>query len=100
MTSAMRGEVFHGNGLACRNDERLNGFASIQGPHSDDSCLTHMRMKHKHLLDLGWVHIQPRGRQDHVFLPIDNVEAVSYTHLRAHETPEHLVCRLLLEKKK
>ena len=28
-----------------------------------------------------------------------NVYAVSYTHLRAHETPEHLVCRLLLEKK-
>src|SRR5678815_5823313 len=26
--------------------------------------------------------------------------AVSYTHLRAHETPEHLVCRLLPEKKK
>ena len=28
-----------------------------------------------------------------------SVRAVSYTHLRAHETPEHLVCRLLLEKK-
>src|SRR5674536_9904 len=27
------------------------------------------------------------------------VQPVSYTHLRAHETPEHLVCRLLLEKK-
>ena len=26
------------------------------------------------------------------------LEPVSYTHLRAHETPEHLVCRLLLEK--
>ena len=25
---------------------------------------------------------------------------VSYTHLRAHETTLHLVCRLLLEKKK
>ena len=25
---------------------------------------------------------------------------VSYTHLRAHETRRHLVCRLLLEKKK
>jgi len=24
---------------------------------------------------------------------------VSYTHLRAHETSLHLVCRLLLEKK-
>eukprot|EP00658_Telonema_sp_P-2_P078001 TRINITY_DN7208_c0_g1_i1.p1 TRINITY_DN7208_c0_g1~~TRINITY_DN7208_c0_g1_i1.p1 ORF type:complete len:160 (+),score=42.95 TRINITY_DN7208_c0_g1_i1:54-533(+) len=30
----------------------------------------------------------------------DFSRAVSYTHLRAHETPEHLVCRLLLEKKK
>src|SRR5678815_5876767 len=25
------------------------------------------------------------------------IDPVSYTHLRAHETPEHLVCRLLLE---
>eukprot|EP00658_Telonema_sp_P-2_P037415 TRINITY_DN26917_c0_g1_i2.p1 TRINITY_DN26917_c0_g1~~TRINITY_DN26917_c0_g1_i2.p1 ORF type:complete len:552 (-),score=69.14 TRINITY_DN26917_c0_g1_i2:16-1671(-) len=29
-----------------------------------------------------------------------STDPVSYTHLRAHETPEHLVCRLLLEKKK
>ena len=29
-----------------------------------------------------------------------NLMAVSYTHLRAHETPEHLVCRLLPEQKK
>src|SRR5678816_4255108 len=25
-----------------------------------------------------------------------SIATVSYTHLRAHETPEHLVCRLLL----
>src|SRR5678815_271784 len=31
---------------------------------------------------------------------VDRLYPVSYTHLRAHETPEHLVCRLLLEKKK
>eukprot|EP00658_Telonema_sp_P-2_P014291 TRINITY_DN15428_c0_g1_i4.p2 TRINITY_DN15428_c0_g1~~TRINITY_DN15428_c0_g1_i4.p2 ORF type:complete len:210 (+),score=56.68 TRINITY_DN15428_c0_g1_i4:235-864(+) len=36
----------------------------------------------------------PRGRRRQA------AGAVSYTHLRAHETPEHLVCRLLLEKKK
>ena len=30
----------------------------------------------------------------------DVSEAVSYTHLRAHETVLDLVCRLLLEKKK
>ena len=29
-----------------------------------------------------------------------NIESVSYTHLRAHETDSYLVCRLLLEKKK
>eukprot|EP00658_Telonema_sp_P-2_P069980 TRINITY_DN5959_c0_g1_i2.p1 TRINITY_DN5959_c0_g1~~TRINITY_DN5959_c0_g1_i2.p1 ORF type:complete len:200 (-),score=15.31 TRINITY_DN5959_c0_g1_i2:65-664(-) len=33
-------------------------------------------------------------------VPSPNPDPVSYTHLRAHETPEHLVCRLLLEKKK
>ena len=30
----------------------------------------------------------------------DDPVAVSYTHLRAHETVLDLVCRLLLEKKK
>ena len=29
-----------------------------------------------------------------------NMQPVSYTHLRAHETRGNLVCRLLLEKKK
>src|SRR5665213_4093998 len=31
---------------------------------------------------------------------VRDVRAVSYTHLRAHETGRNLVCRLLLEKKK
>src|SRR5450756_1836477 len=33
-------------------------------------------------------------------LHVERVRAVSYTHLRAHETRHELVCRLLLEKKK
>src|SRR5665213_2251996 len=45
---------------------------------------------------------------DHIPLPciflieikMDQLETVSYTHLRAHETGRNLVCRLLLEKKK
>src|SRR5678816_4682788 len=28
-------------------------------------------------------------------LTMNTIPSVSYTHLRAHETPEHLVCRLL-----
>ena len=31
---------------------------------------------------------------------LNGAQAVSYTHLRAHETVLDLVCRLLLEKKK
>src|SRR5678815_5915895 len=41
----------------------------------------------------------PRVNVDGILLTVYS-NAVSYTHLRAHETPEHLVCRLLLEKKK
>src|SRR5665647_3650866 len=33
-------------------------------------------------------------------MPGQSFCAVSYTHLRAHETDSYLVCRLLLEKKK
>src|SRR5665648_1192907 len=33
-------------------------------------------------------------------IKLHNIYAVSYTHLRAHETRHDLVCRLLLEKKK
>ena len=33
------------------------------------------------------------------FVNSDGSEAVSYTHLRAHETVLDLVCRLLLDKK-
>eukprot|EP00658_Telonema_sp_P-2_P048571 TRINITY_DN3693_c0_g9_i1.p1 TRINITY_DN3693_c0_g9~~TRINITY_DN3693_c0_g9_i1.p1 ORF type:complete len:189 (+),score=17.63 TRINITY_DN3693_c0_g9_i1:76-642(+) len=43
---------------------------------------------------------QQRTRTALGILPYSALIPVSYTHLRAHETPEHLVCRLLLEKKK
>src|SRR5678815_5367223 len=40
------------------------------------------------------------NRTGRIFTGDRSGDSVSYTHLRAHETPEHLVCRLLLEKKK
>src|SRR5678815_680698 len=48
----------------------------------------------------GWSY--PRHLAGRVFAVVVHGDAagtenpVSYTHLRAHETPEHLVCRLLL----
>src|SRR5660397_228559 len=44
---------------------------------------------------VGLVHTPAEG-----ILQVARVRAVSYTHLRAHETKANLVCRLLLEKKK
>ena len=38
--------------------------------------------------------------QEDVVVVVKDGDAVSYTHLRAHETVLDLVCRLLLEKKK
>src|SRR5450756_2889553 len=52
--------------------------------------------------DIGQFLPRPIGRVPHrVYLHRNQVlRAVSYTHLRAHETRHDLVCRLLLEKKK
>src|SRR5678816_130168 len=61
--------------------------------------LNHLLWIGAHALDVGAMTVflyAFRERED----LMDCYEAVSYTHLRAHETPEHLVCRLLLEKKK
>ena len=40
------------------------------------------------------------ANEDDIIKLFQTYEAVSYTHLRAHETEADLVCRLLLEKKK
>ena len=43
-----------------------------------------------------WIHdVEENGLSE-----VGEPAAVSYTHLRAHETVLDLVCRLLLEKKK
>src|SRR5678815_1076443 len=48
----------------------------------------HMSSRHR----APWKWVTPLG-----LISERGTAAVSYTHLRAHETPEHLVCRLLLE---
>eukprot|EP00658_Telonema_sp_P-2_P055886 TRINITY_DN4440_c0_g1_i3.p1 TRINITY_DN4440_c0_g1~~TRINITY_DN4440_c0_g1_i3.p1 ORF type:complete len:484 (-),score=94.24 TRINITY_DN4440_c0_g1_i3:97-1548(-) len=63
--------------------------AAFSDPEQQDAKSIAIRMT-KTLLPHALGKEQQRG----------SVSAVSYTHLRAHETPEHLVCRLLLEKKK
>ena len=58
---------------------------------------------HGYLSQIGALQIEPVApatAYDNPFFCPDPARAVSYTHLRAHETVLELVCRLLLEKKK
>ena len=55
-----------------------------------------------HFASLEKIFIEKRIYKDKEFeesRSMDEAIAVSYTHLRAHETGRNLVCRLLLEKK-
>src|SRR5678816_3563554 len=78
----------------------------------DDKDLTKPRVVRQVLVDEGKVivegvnvvtrHTKPSAKntkggivKKEAAIHISNVMSVSYTHLRAHETPEHLVCRLL-----
>ena len=66
--------------------EMANPEASIQ------ACLDR--------LDIGYVDMMLLHHPDSNDVAAYKAMAVSYTHLRAHETGRNLVCRLLLEKKK
>ena len=60
------------------------------------------RIRYLLVLSLALLSFQAMGADSSALQQahIDHRKAVSYTHLRAHETDSYLVCRLLLEKKK
>mgnify|MGYP002682488890 CR=1 FL=1 len=64
------------------------GFTAFGGPAAHTAIFYDQVVRRRKWVD------------DQRFLDLLGATPVSYTHLRAHETPEHLVCRLLLEKKK
>src|SRR5678816_2955791 len=74
-----------------KNSFVLNYGRRIQRPNYQD-LNPFILFLDKYTFEQGNPNLQPQFAH--------NIEPVSYTHLRAHETPEHLVCRLLLEKKK
>ena len=57
-----------------------------------------LRKKPNNSISIGFNAL--KNKEIDVFSSAGNSGAVSYTHLRAHETDSYLVCRLLLEKKK
>src|SRR5674536_188907 len=81
--------------LGCKGLE--NKFNDVGDADKFDSTVSELEVA-KILLNQSCAGA-PRCKQRGMFAPPLQTP-VSYTHLRAHETPEHLVCRLLLEKKK
>src|SRR5450756_2886557 len=71
--------------------DRKNMTASVEGSLRDLGVET---------IDLMQLHVPPPEVYNAEVFGILDELAVSYTHLRAHETRHDLVCRLLLEKKK
>src|SRR5678816_3442428 len=59
----------------------------------DPVTLRHRRQQYADLLQIASAEIDWL----YDYIAKSGYAPVSYTHLRAHETPEHLVCRLLLE---
>ena len=58
-------------------------------------------IQNQQIEELVWVDPYDSLAEDSTIMDEEDYSyAVSYTHLRAHETSLHLVCRLLLEKKK
>src|SRR5678815_1059604 len=89
--------------------DRLGFDITFQGPSEDDIFFGIVKRGAAMIMmkDIG-VDPVPNYTRDikqgiarwDAYLHVPDPDApVSYTHLRAHETPEHLVCRLLLEKK-
>ena len=101
--------VVHYAGIACEMD-MINQIASKYGIHvvEDNAHGLFGSYKGKNLGTFGVLATQSfhetknvsTGEGGALLVNDLKLEAVSYTHLRAHETPEHLVCRLLLDKKK
>src|SRR5665648_1155009 len=74
--------------------KRLQGIMQQDRVSSEDAAQMN-RFEH----EADNVTNQILDRLNSTFITPMDREAVSYTHLRAHETRHDLVCRLLLEKK-
>src|SRR5674536_321244 len=92
-TSEVVGDTAYGE-VENRNKLMLKGITVI-APLKKETNKNGLFPRSKFSIEKHVV-VCPAGRRTMVW---NHNKTVSYTHLRAHETPEHLVCRLLLEKK-
>ena len=88
--------------LKLDNLEKFTGKGGVYQQYRPDYAAEALRYLHETLGIGAGACVADIGSGTGIFtrqLLLLGARAVSYTHLRAHETPEHLVCRLLLEQK-
>ena len=96
-----------GTKLVFSTDQRSFTEGRTLGRYTYDIAIMDLSSGEQEILDIwhGADNINPTyDHEDNIYFMSDGDGyrnmSVSYTHLRAHETSLHLVCRLLLEKKK
>src|SRR5678816_3732787 len=86
-------------GAPCqRTKSAANGSRKVKRPHTAMYSSSSWARRFITVFRSTWQRAAVSARASHMPASLHEPDAVSYTHLRAHETPEHLVCRLLLEK--
>ena len=84
-------------------NKRVKNTISIWKKHCEKELRNTINYLSEHLIDVSLIKTSYGISVIYELIMMDgsiDYYAVSYTHLRAHETRHDLVCRLLLEKKK
>src|SRR5678816_1967351 len=83
--------------VQCNLDKHLNYIELARKQKADLVVFPELSLTGYVLQDLVATVAHKPTEDDPIFRPLleASQNPVSYTHLRAHETPEHLVCRLL-----
>src|SRR5450756_2925080 len=95
-------------GDGCRVDEdgfywlqgRIDDVINVSGHRIGTAEVESALVSHEFVSEAAVVGMPHEIKGQGIYAYVTLKSAVSYTHLRAHETRHDLVCRLLLEKKK
>ena len=100
LIKAPLGEILKNENLS--EQGRININLAIQNTDNLSELASNLINFEKEELYTSTVYVSRYELNNYIknYLEQFNLYAVSYTHLRAHETDSYLVCRLLLEKKK
>src|SRR5660397_230274 len=97
-SGSLRPEITPGNIVVISDHINFQFNNPLMGPNDEDFGSRFVSLEDAYDVELRRI-AQEAAKKRNIALR-EGIYAVSYTHLRAHETKANLVCRLLLENKK